>query len=492
MATGGRRSRGHRHRPGSNPLTITKKLIVLVAVIVFAVSCNPADSDPPTSTTTSEGATTSTTAAGASTTDQAPGTTSAGIDRDLELVDCDDAPDEVAIVCEAYDLIKEQYVDEIPTEDLADAASLGLATLDGTDSEELLVCAAPSDVFTATCDTAADAADDSAEAAAAMVAGMAAYALDPNSGYLDEEALDLLQEEQQGEIEGIGALVSPEDETIPGENKQCGVVSETCHILIVSTITGAPAEDAGLLRDDVLLEVDGEPILGWTVDEVTSAVRGPSGTDVTLTLERDGEPFEVTITRAAVVIPTVETETIGDVGYVKLATFSGRASSQFEEAVIDRLSDGVDSLVIDLRNNPGGFLTTAIDVTSVFLEDGDVVVTEGPGESSEYPVNGDSVVPGDMPVYIIVNKGSASASEVMAATLQERERAFVVGENTFGKNTVQQRFDLSNGGALKLTIARWLTPGGLDFGGAGVTPDIELDVADLTPQELVDALAESG
>jgi C-terminal peptidase prc len=492
MATGGRRSRGHRHRPGSNPLTITKKLIALVAIIVVAVSCSPAASDAPTSTSTTEGATTTTSAApGPSTTDATPGTTSAGIDRDLELVECDDAPEEVAIVCEAYDLINEQYVDEIPSEDLAEAASLGLATLDGTDNEELLVCAAPSDVFTATCDTAADAADDSAEAAAAMVAGMATYALDPNSGYLDEAALDLLQEEQQGEIEGIGALVSPEDEAIPGENKQCGVVSETCHILIVSTITGAPAEDAGLLRDDVLVEVDGESIVGWTVDEVTSAVRGPSGTDVTLTLERGGEPFEVTITRAAVVIPIVETETIGDVGYVRLATFSGQASSQFEEAVIDRLSDGVDSLVIDLRNNPGGFLTTAIDVTSVFLEDGDVVVTEGPGDAADYPVNGNAVVPEDMPVYIVVNKGSASASEVMAATLQERERAVVVGENTFGKNTVQQRFDLSNGGALKLTIARWLTPGGLDFGGTGVTPDIELDVIDLTPQELVDALAET-
>lgn len=473
-------------------MTTPKKLTALIVILLLAVSCTPDGSatsttDTPVTSTTTDAATTTSTATPGGT--DTPGS---GTDRDLELVDCDSPPDEVVIVCEAYDLIAEQYVDEIPSEELAEGAKLGLATLDGNDSDELLVCAAPSDVFTATCDTAAEAADDSVEAAEAMVAGMAGYALDPNSGYLSEEALLLLQEEQQGEIEGIGALVSPEDETIPGDNKQCGVVSETCRILIVSTITGAPAEAAGLMRDDVLIGVDGDPIEGWTVDQVTSAVRGPAGSDVVLTLERDGETLELTITRAAVVIPAVESETIGDVGYVRLSTFSGRASSQFEEAVVDRLSDGVDSLVIDLRNNPGGFLTTAIDVTSVFLDDGQVVVTEGPEQSSDYPVHGDAVVPEGMPVYIVVNKGSASASEVVAATLQERERAVVVGENTFGKNTVQQRFDLSNGGALKLTIARWLTPGGHDFGGTGVTPDVPLDVADLTPEELVDAVVDPG
>lgn len=474
-------------------MTNQTKFTALIGILLLAVSCT-SDGSAPTTTDGSAGSTTtdsgpSTTSTDTTGTTDAPGS---GNDRGLELVDCGSPPEEVVIVCETYDLIAEQYVDDVPTEELAEAAKLGLATLDGNDSDELLVCATPSDVFTATCDTAAQAADDSAEAAEAMVAGMAGYALDPNSGYLSEEALELLQEEQQGEIEGIGALVSPEDETIPGDNKQCGVVSETCRILIVSTISGAPAEAAGLMRDDVLVEVDGEPIDGWTVDQVTSAVRGPAGSDVVLTLARDGETLELTITRAAVVIPAVETETIGDVGYVRLSTFSGRAASQFEEAVIDRLSDGVDSLIIDLRNNPGGFLTTAIDVTSVFLEDGQVVVTEGPGQASDYPVHGDAVVPAGMPVYIVVNKGSASASEVVAATLQERDRAVVVGENTFGKNTVQQRFDLSNGGALKLTIARWLTPGGHDFGGTGVTPDVPLDVADLTPDELVEAVVDPG
>jgi carboxyl-terminal processing protease len=331
-------------------------------------------------------------------------------------------------------------------------------------------------------------ADDGPQAAEAMVAGFATYALDPNSAYLDEQSLALLEEEQEGEIEGIGALVSPEDETIPGDNKQCSVVSETCRILIVSTIAGAPAEAAGLKSEDVLLEVDGESILGLSVDEVTARVRGPAGSPVDLTLERDGEPYEVTITRAAVVIPLVVQETFGDVGYDALNAFTGNAESQFEEAVVDLLGEGVDELVFDLRNNPGGFLTTAIEVTSVFLDEGDVVVTEGPDETTNYPVDGDAIVPEDIEITVVVNRGSASASEVVAAALQERERVTVVGENTFGKNTVQQRFSLSNGGALKLTIARWLTPGGHDFGGTGVTPDVELDVDTLAPEELVAAI----
>jgi carboxyl-terminal processing protease len=210
---------------------------------------------------------------------------------------------------------------------------------------------------------------------------------------------------------------------------------------------------------------------------------------VTLTIERDGVEFEVTITRAAVEIPVVEQDVFGDVGYVRLANFTGTAGSQFETAVVDVMAEGVDELVIDLRNNPGGFLTTAIDVTSVFLEEGNVVTTEGPDESLEYDVTGSAIVPADMEVTVVVNRGSASASEVFAGALQEADRATIVGENTFGKNTVQQRFSLSNGGALKLTIARWLTPGGLDFGGTGVTPDVELDVNELEAAELVEAVA---
>lgn len=468
----------------------SRKPIAALALILALVSCSPGEDAAPDPSSTTNPAT-ATTLAPTTTNPEStsvPDTTFPETDRELELAGCEDPPEESAIVCEAYDLIKERYVDEVDDADLAEAAAAGLALLDGADAEGLLVCATPAEAFTSTCDLAASAADDTNEAAEAMVAGFTAFALDPNSAYFDSDALDLLQEEQEGEIQGIGALVSPEDQTLPGDSKQCGVISETCEMIIVSTIEGAPAADAGLTGDDEIVAVNGESIVGWTVDEVTAMVRGRSGTDVTLTIERDGERFDVTITRAAVQIPVLEAEVIDDVGYLRLWTFTGSASSQFEAAIVDLLGQGVEELVIDLRDNPGGFLTTAIDVTSVFVDDGEVVVTEGPNDNETYAVNGNAIVPEDMEVTFVVNKGSASASEVVAATLQERDRVTVVGENTFGKNTVQQRFSLSNGGALKLTIARWLTPGGLDFGGTGVTPDVEIEnVSTLTTAEVVEA-----
>lgn len=435
-----------------------------------------------------------------------PSTTSTTTDREseaFETVPCDEAPDDVVIICEAYEFIKANYVDDIQDADLVDAAVEGLALLPMAESADTFVCPLPSDAFLAMCEAAANRqlevgsgpipAAESSSLAEVIVASFAIYGLDPNSLYLDENALELLQEEQGGEIEGIGALVSPEDETLEGENKQCAIISGTCRVLIASTIEGTPAEAAGIQGGDVIVGVDGEDVIGWTIEELTARVRGPAGTDVTLTILRNGETFDVTITRAAVVIPVLETALFGNDGYIRLRVFNGTADEQFQSAVIEMVADGIDDLVVDLRNNPGGLLDTAIEITSVFLPTGDVVVTEGPNDENTYPVTGASLVPEDIEVVLLVNGGSASASEVLSAVLQERGRALVVGENTFGKNTVQQRFSLSNGGALKLTIARWLTPGGLDFGGVGVTPDIELTLgADATPSEVVAAVVNLG
>ncbi|MFV1960405.1 MAG: S41 family peptidase [Acidimicrobiia bacterium] len=451
---------------------------LLVTLAVVAVACSAGGSVATTSTfepTT------------ASSSNGTPGTTT-NI-RQIETVDCDSAPEQVVIVCEAYELIQTHYVDQIDDATLASAAILGLEALDGTSSSDPLTCAVPTDEFNASCEVAASTADDSAEAAEAVVMGLATHALDPNSTYFDPESLELLEEEQEGQIEGIGALVSPEDQTIEGDNKQCTVVSDTCRIVIVATIDGAPAKAAGLQRDDAIVGVDGTSVKGWTIDEVTSQVRGPAGTDVALTIDRDGETLEITITRAAVIIPVIDSERLGSVGYIQLRVFSANADEQFKDALINLLAEGIDELVVDLRNNPGGLLDTAIEITSIFLPDGDVVVTQGPDEERPYPVTGASIVPSGMKVTFVVNKGSASASEVVSAVLQERGLAIVVGESTFGKNTVQQRFNLSNGGALKLTIARWLTPGGHDFGGVGVTPDIEMTLdPGIETQALIEAV----
>ena len=406
--------------------------------------------------------------------------------RVLEIVGCDSSPDEAEILCEAFNLVRSRYVDEVANSILAEAAATGLELLDGAQDVSDLTCVAPAEEFVEICLLAAEEADSAAEAAEAMVLGMASFGLDPNSAYLDAATLALVEEEQGGSIEGIGALVSTEDQST-GEPEQCGIVSSTCRLIIISTISGSPAEAAGLQPDDVVIAVDGENLNGWAIDAVTALVRGRAGTDVSLLILRSGVTFEVTITRAAVEIPVVESELLGNVGYVRLNQFTDNADEQLQKVLFDLLTARIDTLVLDLRNNPGGLLDTAIEVTSQFLRGGDVVETQSPGSTETYEVTGEPIVPDDIKVVVLVNRGSASASELLAAVLQERGRATVVGENTFGKNTVQQRFDLSNGGALKLTIARWVTPGGLDFGGVGVTPDVELELAsDLTIEALVE------
>ena len=450
-----------------------------IAISIVVASCTAAA--PPSSTT---GTPDSGSPPRSTTTLLAQGP--AGQPRELTQVDCESAPEDLAIVCEAYELIQTHYVDEIPEEALAQAATRGLEDLDGADSSDPLVCVVVADEFRAACDVAAVEADSSIEAAEAMVDGIVAYALDAVSAYFDMDELGLLEEEQQGEIEGIGALVLAEDPTIEGDDKRCSVISETCRVSIVSTIDGTPAEAAGLRRGDVFIAVNGEDVLGWSIDRLAATVRGPAGTDVTLTMDRDGELLELTITRARVVIPVIESEVFGSTGYVRLRLFNGIAGDQFQFTVAGLLSEGVERLVVDLRDNPGGLLSTAIDVASVFLQEGEVVLTQSPAETLTYEVRGNAIVPEDMPVIFVVNKGSASASELVPGVLQETGRITLVGENTFGKNTVQQRFGLSNGGAIKLTIARWITPGGLDFGGVGVTPDIEITFdPDIEAEDLV-------
>ncbi len=458
---------------------MSKRLLVVIAVLATVAAACTVTSAP---STTEPGPTTST-----QPTTSGPTTTHG--QRVVSEVDCESVPEALEIVCEAYDLIQTHYVDPVADQALAEAAIEGLRGLDGADTDDPLVCVLVSEAFAGTCQVAAEQADSNDEAAEAIVEGFAAFALDANSAYFDAQELELLAEEQQGEIEGIGALVRPADETIEDENQLCSVLSATCKITIISVIPGAPAERAGLTRGDEIVGVDGESVLGWSVDQLTATVRGPAGTDVTITIDRAGERFDVTITRAAVQIPILETDVFGSTGYIKLQLFTANAGERFEFAVIGMLGQGIDTLVVDLRNNPGGLLDAAIHVTSVFLGSGDVIVTQGPDTSTSYPVLGGAVVPEDMRVIFVVNEGSASASEVVSGVLQERGRATVVGENTFGKNTVQQRFSLTNGGAIKLTIARWLTPGGLDFGGIGITPDIEMVFdPDVTSEDLVAAV----
>jgi carboxyl-terminal processing protease len=228
------------------------------------------------------------------------------------------------------------------------------------------------------------------------------------------------------------------------------------------------------------------------IDEVTDQVRGPAGTEVSVGLDRDGELLEFDIVRASVDIPIAEWEMVGDVGYLRFNLFTVNADAQVREGLRELLSAGARGIVFDVRDNPGGALQAAVEVTSEFLAEGEVVRTESPDDATSYQVTGDGVATDPaLPLWMVVNQGSASASEVMAGVLGETGRAVVLGENTFGKNTVQQRFPLGNGGALKLTIARWVTPGGQDFGAVGITPDIEAEFPfDMSATEVVERVLE--
>jgi C-terminal peptidase prc len=456
-------------------------LVALVSACSLISSPTVTTTDLPASDTTAAAATPSTTTSITSPPEPAS--------ESLTTVGCDAADQDFAILCEVVEIIEANYVDAVPIEVLAEAAVEGVESFAATDqTTDRLVCALPDVAFESVCQALDDADSTPLDGVEAAINGMVAFALDPNSAYLDPQALALAQEDQTGSVDGIGALVNTEDRTTddPASNP-CLLISDTCRMVIISTFEDSPAQRAGLEPGDELEIVDGRSVIGMTLDEVTNLVRGPSGSDVELTFVRGSERFTVTITRAAIEIPIAVWEVIGDVGYLQLNLFTNNSDEVVHDALEQLVAAGARSLIFDLRNNPGGSLDSSVEIASEFLADGIVVKTESPDAVVPYEVRSGGVLTDpSFPVTILVNRGSASASEVVSGALKESGRAIVVGDNTFGKNTVQQRFSLSNGGAIKVTIARWVTPAGTDFGSDGISPDIEAEISlDLTPEEIV-------
>jgi carboxyl-terminal processing protease len=448
---------------------------VLALIALLAAACSNQPASPTTTaapTTSISDATTSVPSTSAP--DGEATTTSLVTPIPVESVECDGR--EGGLLCEGYSLIQRYYVDPISDVVLAGAAASGVEEL-ATSGSESVSCAIPNQSFQLVCDAMALEGASTETADEAALAGMIT-ALDPNSAYLDRQALQLLEEDQTGEVEGIGALVASEDlSAADPESTPCAVVSATCRLVVISTFADGPADLAGIEPGDVFVAVDSDSIDGWSVDEVTATVRGDAGTDVTITVQRGEIQLDITVTRAALIIPVVESEVVGGVGYLKLNLFTDTSDRQFHTALLELLDSGIARLVLDLRDNPGGALDATVNIASEFLSGGVVVRTQAPDEDTDYPVEfGGIATDSDLEIVVLVNRGSASASEVLSAALQERQRAVIIGENTFGKNTVQQRFNLSNGGALKLTVARWVTADGADFGGDGVTPDINADL----------------
>jgi carboxyl-terminal processing protease len=288
--------------------------------------------------------------------------------------------------------------------------------------------------------------------------------LDPHSSYLPPEDFDDMRVQTKGEFGGLGIEVTQED----------GFVK------VVAPIDDTPAARAGMQPNDLITHVDGESVLGLTLNDAVDLMRGPVGSEITITVLREGEtePFDVAITRETITIAAVRSRVEDGIVVLRLTTFNEQTFPNLEEQLKEKVEeaggiDAVTGFIIDLRNNPGGLLNQAISVTDAFLESGEIVSTRGRDARDAERYN---ATPGDLaegkPIVVVINGGSASASEIVAGALKDHHRAIVVGTQSFGKGSVQTIMPVQGDGAMRLTTARYYTPSGRSIQSLGVSPDI--------------------
>lgn len=304
---------------------------------------------------------------------------------------------------------------------------------------------------------------DDRELIEAAINGMLT-SLDPHSSYLSPEAAQRMRVSTSGEFGGLGIEVTQEEGWVK----------------VVSPMDGTPAEAAGIQAGDFITAVDGESVLGLTLDEAVSLMRGPVGAEIIVTVVREGEvePFDVSIIRDTIKLTAVRSRTEGDAVVMRITTFNEQTFPNLRDGMREEIEtaggfENIDGIVLDLRNNPGGLLSQAVYVADAFLDAGEIVSTRG-----RELADGDrfNATPGDIaegkPIVVLINGGSASASEIVAGALQDHRRAIVVGTNSFGKGSVQTVVPLSQDGAMRLTTARYYTPSGRSIQALGISPDI--------------------
>jgi len=308
----------------------------------------------------------------------------------------------------------------------------------------------------------------------AAIAGSLESLGDDYTRYVSPEVAERTRQDMGGAVEGIGAMVQENDDGL---------------FEIVRPIDGQPADLAGLLPGDVLIEVDGQSVLESSFDEVILMVRGPAGTTVNLTILREGEPepLQFSIVRARFEVAVVEYEMLpaemtggAAIGYIRLTEFGATAEAKLLEALAAVLAEQPAGLVFDLRDNPGGYLDQSVAVADAFLPAGVALFERNIRGLDQTFTTDDGDAAEEIPLVVLVNAGSASASEIVAGAIQDRGRAVLVGETTFGKGSVQQIHTLADGGELRITIARWYTPDNHTIQGEGITPDIVVE----TPADL--------
>ncbi|MDX1424707.1 MAG: S41 family peptidase [Kiloniellales bacterium] len=313
----------------------------------------------------------------------------------------------------------------------------------------------------------------------AAIRGMLA-SLDPHSSYLDPKSFQDMRVQTKGEFGGLGIEVTMEN----------GLVK------VVSPIDDTPAFRAGVQAGDLISHLDGEPVLGLTLAEAVEKMRGPVNTDLVITIRRaDREPFDVTITRDVITVQSVRSRVEHEVGYLRVTAFNEQTSPGLEEAITQLYDESGGTLkgyVLDLRNNPGGLLDQAIAVSDAFLDHGEIVSTRGrqPDDAQRYNAREGDLANG-LPIVVLINGGSASASEIVAGALQDHGRAIVMGTKSFGKGSVQTIIPLSGSGAMRLTTSRYYTPSGRSIQATGIVPDIVVEQGRLEPVEAAIARREA-
>jgi carboxyl-terminal processing protease len=307
------------------------------------------------------------------------------------------------------------------------------------------------------------------------IKGMVDSLGDPYSAYLTPDQYREGLQDLSGQFEGIGAEIGTTD--AKGATSDCTTLGPDCRLTIVSPLDGSPAEKAGLKAGDVLVAVDGVSTAGLTVDATRDKIRGKKGTEVTLTIIRgSAAPKDVQVVRDVIISKEVVTKTLGNgaIGYIQVTGFSDNSATKFHDALQADLKAGQTKIILDLRGNPGGYVTAAQKMASEFIAGGPIFwEQDADGSQTETTATGQGIATTPaIQVVLLIDKGSASASEIVAGALHDTKRATIVGETSFGKGTVQQWIQLQDGSALKLTIAKWLTPDKHWIHHVGIVPDV--------------------
>jgi carboxyl-terminal processing protease len=460
-------------------LRVTKGLSVLLAVVILSAceSILPYRPVPPTVSAV-PAVTTSTLAPG---------------DLEMTMSGCSAPPVTFALLCEVVDLLGSNHVQPPDNAALAAAATAAVRNYESTETQDLprsITCAVPGREFVSFCEAVEKRMETDLVPLLPMVesavASMLHDTVDPYTMYIPPELSGAMGED--GIIPGLNIVVG----ALTPAGSPCVRIEPGCPLQVITVLADGPADVAGLESGDLIETVDGRDVHGLSVIEVAGLISGDAGTTLKLEITRDGFPLSVEVVRTDAPTAPITAEMVGNTGYIRLPEFGYDTHLYFHSALRSLIDAGARRLVLDLRDNPGGFLFSVSIIGSEFFGSGLLYRTAGPLESLDYPAV-EGGIAHSIPTITLVNASSASAAEILAAVLQERNRSVIVGEPTYGKNLVQVPFELHNGGMFRVTTSRWTTPDGASVEGTGVVPDVLLDLgSELTVSELVDAAVSVG